>query len=152
MKAYQARVRASLAFAAAIGACRGFTGPILIDPSSDLVNGTWVRENEIPGSGEEWSLLVQDTLVTGAGAWTLETCCGGTEAIVGHVRGASLHLSVTSTRGPGGILPSLAGSVTHSEYVAVLSSPTAMSVTESANPGAAAFRMRKRITTGAAER
>jgi hypothetical protein len=143
MRLSQTRARVSLVFAALIGGCRGSTEPAAMQPTADGVNGFWNREDEVPGSGEQWSLVVRDTLVTGEGGWSLETCCSGSETIVGHIRGGSLQLSVTSTRGPGGLIPSLAGSVTHSEYVAVLLSPTEMSVAGSTDPTTMVFRMHK---------
>ena len=143
MRPSRMRARVSFLFAALIGGCRS-TELTAFQPTADVVNGTWNREDEVPGSGEQWSLLVQDTLVTGEGGWSLETCCSGSETIVGHIRDGSLQLSVTSTRGPGGIIPSLAGAVTHSEYVAALSSPTEMSIASSTEPTTILFRMHKK--------
>jgi hypothetical protein len=143
MRLCQMRVRSSLVLAALLSGCRNSTEPSVIRPTADVVDGTWAEEDEVSGSGEQWSLSVQDTLVTGEGGWSLETCCGGNVTIVGHIRGDSLQLSVTSIRGPGGIIPSLAGSVTHSEYVAALSSPTEMSVAAPTGPSSTLFRMHK---------
>jgi hypothetical protein len=140
MRLYQTRVRASLVFAALIGACRNSTEPSVIRPTPDIVNGTWAEEDEVVGSFMQWSLLVRDTVVTGTGGWSAEACCGGHLTIVGYTSGGALHLSITSPGSPVHVTPPT-DSATH--YVAVLLSPTEMSVAQSTDPTTTEFRMHK---------
>jgi hypothetical protein len=56
--------------------------------------GTWEAPRVVPGSGEDWTLVLTGTDVTGNGTWSGEACCSGTVSITGVVRGDSLHLDV----------------------------------------------------------
>ena len=93
-----ARARRVLAIAGtatafvALGCGRDSTSPgveILRDAA-----GTWAAPFSIAGSGEQWTLSLSGTEVTGSGTWSGEACCSGTVSITGAVRGDSLHLDV----------------------------------------------------------
>jgi hypothetical protein len=71
--------------------CSDSTGPFT------ALAGTWNRLDEVPGSSEQWNLAVVDTVVTGAGTWSGEACCGGKLTVDGFVSRDSLHVDVTMT-------------------------------------------------------
>src|SRR3954464_1986554 len=76
-----ARARRILAIAGAatafvaLGCGRDSTSPgvVLRDAA-----GTWAAPFSIPGSGEQWTLSLSGTQVTGSGTWSGEACCSGT--------------------------------------------------------------------------
>lgn len=75
----------------ALAACDGHP----LAPTPALLDGTWATLGEVPGSSEIWSLAAQGTDITGTGTWSGEACCAGTLAIVGTIRGDSVHLDLT---------------------------------------------------------
>jgi hypothetical protein len=72
-------------------ACSDSTGPFT------ALAGTWSRLDEVPGSSEQWNLVVADTVVTGTGTWSGEACCGGKLTVSGYASRDSLHVDVTMT-------------------------------------------------------
>jgi len=96
--AHFARARRALASAgAAIALFALGCGRDTTSPRAEILRdapGTWEAPFTIPGSGEEWTLSLSGTDVTGSGTWSGEACCSGTVSITGNVRGDSLHLDV----------------------------------------------------------
>ena len=70
-------------------------GTDTVTPSAATLNGTWIRPNEVPGSGESWTLAVTGSTVAGKGNWSGEACCGGTIAITGSIANDGVHLDLT---------------------------------------------------------
>jgi hypothetical protein len=103
---------------ASILACGG-KSPTALDVRT--ASGTWVAANEVPGSGERWTLAISGDAVSGTGDWSGEACCGGTLTIAGSIRGDSLHLDITYVK----TLPTPSpGPYSHSHVDAVLDTPT----------------------------
>jgi len=59
------------------------------------LRGTWAEPNEVPGSSLSMVLATQDTVVTGAGAYSVEAGPSGTTTVTGTVSGATINLDVT---------------------------------------------------------
>jgi hypothetical protein len=78
----------------AAGALLGCGGDVFA-PSASTLNGTWVRLNDIPGSGERWNLTVHGSTISGSGTWTGEACCEGTLTLTGTIVLDSIHVDVT---------------------------------------------------------
>ncbi len=68
------------------------TGIIPLTPTT--LNGTWLRSGEVPGSSEQWTLRVTDTLVVASGSWTGEACCSGVIVGTGYVSRDSMHIDL----------------------------------------------------------
>ena len=51
--------------------------------------------DQVPGSGELWTLTVQGSAITGTGSWSGEACCAGTLSLTGTISGDSIHLDLT---------------------------------------------------------
>jgi hypothetical protein len=66
-------------------------------PRASVLDGSWSRLDEVPGSSEHWTLSVTDTIVTGTGTWSGEACCSGPLSLLGYVSHDSLHADVTLT-------------------------------------------------------
>lgn|SRR5690348_59730 len=75
--------------------------PDFVTPPPQLLNGTWVRPHEVPGSSETWTLSVNGTAIAGTGTWSGEACCGGTIGIVGTVVAGAVHLDLSYTTSNG---------------------------------------------------
>ena len=66
-----------------------------IAPSAKTLDGTWAALDEVPGSGEQWTLDVQGSSVSGTGSWSGEACCVGTLSVTGTIGGDSVHLDLS---------------------------------------------------------
>lgn len=96
-------------------------GSGIMGPSPELLTGTWVRMNEVPGSGEQWQLTVQGSSIGGSGSWTGEACCAGTISLAGRIAGDSIHVDATYTTTYPTSRPAF-----QSHFDGVLKSPTVM--------------------------
>lgn len=87
-------------------------------PNPSLLNGSWARLNQVPGSSERWNLDVHGSSVTGNGTWSGEACCSGTATIVGTIDNGTIHLDVTLVVVVGGV-PNI-----HEHFDGALASPS----------------------------